>query len=96
MDKKKAFQLIITAFHEKNLPTLYLRDIKVPHFDKAIAITGVRRSGKSFLVYHEIKMLLGKGVPLKIFYILKTDITYLLVRMNDLISFAIRERSLLS
>jgi hypothetical protein len=65
MNKKNEFKLLISAFHERTIPTMHNRDVDIPDFDKAIAITGIRRSGKTFIMYQEIRSLLENDILLE-------------------------------
>jgi hypothetical protein len=70
MDKETIKQLIV-EFHESKLPETVEREIKIPtETGKIITIVGVRRSGKTYLMYSIIKSLENSGVP-------KSDILYI-------------------
>lgn len=63
---KNLIKTIITNFHTTGLKSSFKRSIDLP-IDSGIIISviGVRRSGKTFLLYETIKRLLGKNIPLK-------------------------------
>ena len=60
---KDILEFLIDDFHERDLPELFPRDKrinKLPH--KASVITGMRRSGKTWFCYQQMKELLSQGV----------------------------------
>ncbi len=61
---------IITDFHEKDVPRTVPRDIHIP-FDtgKIVSLIGVRRSGKTSIIYHLIEKLRKKVDPANIVYL---------------------------
>lgn len=62
MDKLLLKQ-IIKEFQELKIPLIYPRDIEIPlDSRKIIAISGPRRSGKTFLLFEQIKKLLNQKV----------------------------------
>lgn len=67
---KDAFKTIITDFQERKLTPTLARDIQIP-FDsgKIVALIGVRRSGKTSILYHLIEKLRQDVNPDNIVYI---------------------------
>ncbi|MFO7985619.1 MAG: ATP-binding protein [Desulfatiglandaceae bacterium] len=64
------FKKIITDFHEKRLPSTVSRDIDIPiGSGKIISLVGVRRSGKTSLLYHLIEKLRETVEPASLIYI---------------------------
>ena len=54
---------LIADFHERNLPSLTPRYLRLPLLpNKADTVIGMRRSGKTYFVYQTISELLSKGV----------------------------------
>jgi len=65
MKKKKIIKSIIRTFQQSKLPAYTKRDIKIPlKLNKIISIIGVRRCGKTYLLYQLIDMLL-ESVPIE-------------------------------
>ena len=62
---------VITEFHKIGLPELREREVELPlDVNKAITVTGLRRTGKTYLLYQTIKKLMGMGKDIKeMFYI---------------------------
>jgi uncharacterized protein len=86
---KEAFKKIITDFHEKKMPPTILRDIRIP-FDsgKIVSLIGVRRSGKTSILYRLIEKLREYVNPANIVYINFEDdrlFPLQLQNLNDLI-----------
>jgi predicted AAA+ superfamily ATPase len=67
---KDVFKKIITDFHEKKLQSPIPRDVQIP-FDtgKIVSLIGVRRSGKTSILYHLIEKLRSTIDPFNIVYI---------------------------
>ena len=66
-----AVEYLISDFQERPLPELTQRDTRVPHIaGKADVIIGMRRSGKTYLLFQEMQKLLGAGTD-------KHDLLYL-------------------
>lgn len=64
MAKLDDFKYVLTLWKERELPELIYRDIKLDFsLNKIITIAGVRRSGKTHIMFQHIKMLLSEGVP---------------------------------
>ena len=56
----------ISLFHQKQIPETVSRDLKLPvNTGKIIALNGVRRCGKTYLMYDTIAGLLKKKVPVR-------------------------------
>jgi len=70
MRVKDIFKELIVEFQERKLPEFVKRDIRIPiNTGKIISVIGVRRSGKTFVLFQTINELL-KNVPIeKIIYI---------------------------
>ena len=70
MREKDIFKELIVEFQERKLPEFVKRDIRIPiNTGKIISVIGVRRSGKTFVLFQTINELL-KNVPIeKIVYI---------------------------
>lgn len=61
---KAILKQVIKEFHEFKFPLIYPRDIEIPlNSKKIIAISGPRRSGKTFLLFFQIKKLIAQKVP---------------------------------
>ena len=57
------FDFLISEFQDSALPSLTPREIELPRVSrKATVVIGVRRAGKTFLLYQEIPRLLESGV----------------------------------
>ena len=64
MKIKDTLKTIITNFHTKNLKKSYERNIKLPiNTEIIISVIGVRRSGKTYMLYETIKKLLKNKIP---------------------------------
>ncbi|WP_297453897.1 ATP-binding protein [Persephonella sp.] len=60
MKRKEIFKELIVEFQNRQLPTVINRNIEVPiNTKKIISIIGVRRSGKTFVLFQTIKKLLN-------------------------------------
>ncbi len=68
---KYLLKQVIREFHETSLPEVFPRDLELPaRPEKIIALTGPRRSGKTYLLYSMIRKLLEQGIQSeKIVYI---------------------------
>ena len=62
---------VIVEFHRLGLPEIKEREIELPlDVDKAMTVIGLRRTGKTYLLYQTIQKLLDKGREMKeMFYI---------------------------
>jgi len=66
MIRKYVLKEIIRDFHMRELPEVIERDVKVSAGSgKVISIVGVRRSGKTYLMFHTIRKLLESGEPVE-------------------------------
>lgn len=64
MIKKEIIKEIIRDFHRSQLPETKQRDLSIPvNTKKIVTITGVRRSGKTYILFETIKKLLSLNVP---------------------------------
>mgnify|MGYP001626338149 CR=1 FL=1 len=70
MKRKDVFKQIIAEFHQWSFPKVLNRDIELPlNTGKIVSLIGVRRSGKTYIMFQTIKKLLG-SVPIeKILYL---------------------------
>lgn len=60
---KEAIKYILTDFHTKKLPPVIERDLRLPlDLEKVVSLVGIRRSGKTSLLYGTMQQLLGDGV----------------------------------
>lgn len=63
---KNILKTIIADFHETRLKTGLRRNLELPvDSGSIISVTGVRRCGKTYLLYETIKRIISKGVPKK-------------------------------
>ena len=66
MKIKETIKLIIKRFHETEHTTIVSRNIELPlNSGKIISLVGVRRCGKTYLLYDTIQKLQKSGVPIK-------------------------------
>lgn len=64
--RKDIIKNLITDFHEKGIPPVKPRLLEIPvNLKKIIALTGVRRSGKTFQLYNVINRLIKQKIKLK-------------------------------
>ena len=64
MNTKEVLKNIIANFHSKRLKNSYKRNVELPvDTDIIISVIGVRRSGKTFILYETIKQLHKNNVP---------------------------------
>ncbi len=68
---KDELEEIIAEFHKLGLPEVVPRELKIPvDINRAITIIGLRRVGKTYLLYQTIQELLKNGLRLEnVFYI---------------------------
>jgi predicted AAA+ superfamily ATPase len=70
MKRKDIFKELIVEFHQDGIPDFIERDLELPiNTNKIISVIGVRRSGKTYLLFQTIKKLLEKIPIEKIIYI---------------------------
>ncbi|HUT00180.1 MAG TPA: ATP-binding protein [Candidatus Thermoplasmatota archaeon] len=60
---KDIFKTILQEFHERSLPELVSRNYQLPDNDQIQTLIGLRRVGKTFLLYQKIKELTLRGIP---------------------------------
>ncbi|WP_029521322.1 ATP-binding protein [Persephonella sp. IF05-L8] len=61
MKRKEIFKELIVEFQNRQLPAIINRNIEIPiNTKKIISIIGVRRSGKTFVLFQTIKKLLNE------------------------------------
>ena len=61
---KNVLKTIIADFHSTRLRSSLKRNVELPvDSGTIISVIGVRRSGKTFLLYETIKRIMGNGVP---------------------------------
>lgn len=85
MSKKTIFKRIITDFIEKEITGIYPRDISIPlDSKKIISLVGIRRSGKSSLLFNLIDNLRKSNDPKNILYINFEDDRLFPLQVNDL------------
>ncbi len=66
MKKKEVLKSIIVEFHSRNLPFVIDRKIDLPsNSNKIISVIGVRRSGKTYLLFKTMQNLINSGVDKK-------------------------------
>ena len=64
--RKELIKNLITDFHEGNIPSAKPRLLEIPvNSKKIIALTGVRRSGKTYQLYNVITRLIKQKIKLK-------------------------------
>lgn len=86
---KSTLSRIIDDFHERELPELVKRIQRFPEIQgKAGVVIGMRRSGKTYFCFQEIKRLLSEGIP-------KSHILYLNFEDDRLLSFTVSDFQLI-
>lgn len=86
---KDTFKQLILEFEEFELPQGIERDVEIPELPsqvrKAIAFIGMRRSGKTWVLYQHMRNLLAKGISRdKILYINFEDERLIELQAKDL------------
>jgi len=82
---KEAFKKIIKEFHEAGLPAHIDRENSLKNSEEIIAIIGLRRVGKTYMMYQKIKELLKEGVNInRIVFIDFEDDRLIGITENDL------------
>lgn len=86
MPSKEIFKFLIKEFHSGDLPKIIMRDLEIPLSSrKIVTLYGPRRSGKSFYLFSQIKILLAQGVSgEKIVYVNFEDDRILPLTVRDL------------
>ena len=60
---KETIKFILSDFHEKSLPEAFNRSLELPlDVDKIVTLIGIRRSGKTYLMYRTMQRLIDNGV----------------------------------
>ena len=61
MENKELTKTLWGEFKDRGVPNLITREAKIPGTpEKAIAIIGMRRSGKTYFLYQQIRDLLDR------------------------------------
>ncbi|MFA4639995.1 ATP-binding protein [Pyrococcus kukulkanii] len=62
---------VIIEFHKLGIPEVKERELKLPtNLERAVIVYGLRRSGKTYLLYQTMLELIRKGIPIeRLFYI---------------------------
>jgi len=82
---KDIFKYIINEFIERELPDIKKRDMDIPLYsNKIISLIGIRRSGKTYLLYDLIKRLRKKISRENIIYINFEDDRLFGIKLNNL------------
>jgi len=64
INKKEILKEIITDFHSSPTVKTTERNLEIPtNLQKIISLIGVRRSGKTYLLFNTINKLIQQGVP---------------------------------
>jgi hypothetical protein len=64
MIRKDLVKTIIADNQARALPLIWKRSLDIPtSVDKIVSLTGARRSGKTYLLYHQMDKLLHQGIP---------------------------------
>lgn len=83
--KKEIIKSIIRDFHIEPLPELFGRDIEIPlSSGKIVSLVGVRRSGKTSVLYNLIKKLQQNAIPIKLILYLNFEDERLDFRTDEL------------
>lgn len=82
---KERISQFIDDFHERKLPELVPRDSRFPEIKgKALAVIGMRRSGKTYFCYQKMHEILAAGTPREqILYLNFEDDRLLDFKVND-------------
>ncbi len=59
---KETFKKLIKEFHENLLPELKKRDYNIQESEEILVLVGLRRVGKTYLMFQKIKELLNSGI----------------------------------
>ncbi|HII61349.1 ATP-binding protein [Pyrococcus horikoshii] len=62
---------VIVEFHKLGIPEVRIRELKLPtNLSQAIVVYGLRRTGKTYLLYQTMLKLMKEGLPIeRLFYI---------------------------
>lgn len=86
---KETFAYIIRDFHERSLPEIKPRSIELPtESNKIISLVGIRRSGKTYLLFYTIEKLLSQGID-------KENIIYINMEDDRLFPLYVKDMDLL-
>jgi len=83
---KETIKFILGDFHEKPLPEAFRRGLELPlDVNKIVTLVGIRRSGKTYLLYLTMQRLIGRGIDKKnIIYINFEDDRLFPVKLADM------------
>jgi predicted AAA+ superfamily ATPase len=82
---KDIFKRLITDFNERKLPHIFKRDYDIPlDSKKIVSLIGVRRSGKSYILFYLIELLRKQIASDRIIYINFEDDRLLGLTLKDL------------
>jgi predicted AAA+ superfamily ATPase len=84
MEKKELFKYLIKEFHERKLPEVYSRRLKIPETQKIVSLIGARRIGKTSYFFQMIRELEVKVGRERILYINFEDERILPLTTKDL------------
>ncbi len=84
MNKKEIFKEIIKNFQDRSLKGIKPRDVILPLASgKIITVSGVRRSGKTYLLMDAVKKLIKKGISFKQIVFINFEDERLEIEKND-------------
>jgi hypothetical protein len=64
MIRKETLKTIIADSQARAFPVTWKRSLDIPtSVDKIVSLTGARRSGKTYMLYHQMEKLFHQGVP---------------------------------
>ena len=85
MDLKTTIKEIISVFHASQNVKCTTRNLKLPtDLKKVIAVLGVRRSGKTYLLFDTINRLVKEGIPKRHILYINFEDERLLLKQNEL------------
>lgn len=83
---------LILEFHESPLPSMFKRNIEIPrlpqHIRKALVFVGMRRVGKTYLMFQEMKAALDQGLE-------KEKLLYINFEDDRLVGFSVENFQML-
>src|SRR5512139_3751992 len=86
--KKDIWKCLITDSQEKDLSHVIQRNLVIPvELDKVISLIGVRRSGKTYLLYSLIQQLRKKKDPTSIVFVNLEDDRLFPLQLTDMNEF---------